>query len=135
MTEPEIESKVYTLLQYVGVEDAINLMPEELSGGMQRRVAIARTLAAEEPLMFLYDEPTSDLDPINALRIRKLILDLSGDKRGFIIVTHEMHDALKLADRFIFLKNGKILFDGAYEALLRSEVSDLKIFLDELNGD
>jgi phospholipid/cholesterol/gamma-HCH transport system ATP-binding protein len=135
MTEPEIESKVHTLLQYVGVEDAINLMPEELSGGMQRRVAIARTLAAEEPLMFLYDEPTSDLDPINALRIRKLIHDLNGDKRGFIIVTHEMHDALKLADRFLFLKNGKILFDGAYEALLRSEVSDLKVFLDELNGD
>jgi ABC-type multidrug transport system ATPase subunit len=46
-----------------------------------------------------------------------------------------MHDALKLADRFLFLKNGKILFDGAYEALLRSEVSDLKVFLDELNGD
>lgn len=135
LPEPEIESRVRTLLKYVGVEDALHLMPEELSGGMQRRVALARTLAAEEPQMFLYDEPTSDLDPINALRIRNLIQELTSNHRGFIIVTHEMHDALKLAERFIFLKDGKILFDGAYDALLRSEVSDLKIYLDELHGD
>lgn len=135
LSEPEIEARVLTLLKYVGVEDAMQLMPEELSGGMQRRVALARTLAAEEPQMFLYDEPTSDLDPINALRIRRLIHDLNGNQRGFIIVTHEMHDALKLAERFLFLKGGKILFDGTYDALLRSEVSDLKIFLDELHGD
>jgi phospholipid/cholesterol/gamma-HCH transport system ATP-binding protein len=135
LTEPEIESRVRTLLRYVGVEEALNMMPEELSGGMQRRVALARTLASEQPLMFLYDEPTSDLDPINALRIRNLIHDLNGNQRGFIIVTHEMHDALKLAERFIFLKGGYILFDGNYQALLRSDVSDLKVFLDELNRD
>jgi phospholipid/cholesterol/gamma-HCH transport system ATP-binding protein len=135
LSEPEIESRVRTLLKYVGVEEALHMMPEELSGGMQRRVALARTLAAEEPQMFLYDEPTSDLDPINAMRIRKLIKELTTNNRGFIIVTHEMHDALKLAERFIFLKGGKILFDGDYNALIRSEVSDLMIFLNELHGD
>jgi phospholipid/cholesterol/gamma-HCH transport system ATP-binding protein len=127
--EEEIDFKVRNLLSIVGVEHAIDLKPEELSGGMLRRVAIARSLAAQEPKMFLYDEPTSDLDPVSASKIRKLILDLAGTERGFIIVTHEILDALKLAKRFMFLKNGKILFDGTKEEMLHSDLSDLNIFL------
>lgn len=128
-TEEAIDNKVRELLSVVGVEDAIDMMPEELSGGMLRRVAIARSLAAQEPLMFLYDEPTSDLDPVSSTKIRTLILNLAVNDRGFIIVTHEISDALKLADRFMFLQNGKILFDGTKEELLTTNVPELKFFL------
>jgi len=83
MSEKEIDQKVRELLRKVGMEGAIDLMPEELSGGMQRRVAMVRSIAAYEPRMFLYDEPTSGLDPVNAHTICDLILDLSKDGRGF----------------------------------------------------
>jgi phospholipid/cholesterol/gamma-HCH transport system ATP-binding protein len=128
-TEEAIDLRVRELLSVVGVEEAINMMPEELSGGMLRRVAIARSLAAQEPRMILYDEPTSDLDPVSASKIRTLILNLARDDRGFIIVTHEIPDALKLARRFMFLKNGIILFDGTKDELLTTNSPELKYFL------
>src|SRR4030043_1608206 len=77
MSEDEIDKQVKELLRIVGLEEASELMPEELSGGMHRRVSIARSLAACKPRMFLYDEPTSGLDPINADNICRLILELS----------------------------------------------------------
>lgn len=135
MNEVQIDKSVRKLLGFVGVENAIDMMPEELSGGMQRRVAIARSLAVQEPLMFLYDEPTSDLDPLSAARIRHLILSLSTPERGFIIVTHEILDALKLAERFMFLKSGSILFDGNKEQLLHTQLNELRTFLDERNEE
>lgn len=133
MSEDEIDKKVKELLTLVGVRNAINLMPEELSGGMHRRVSIARSLAACNPKMFLYDEPTSGLDPVNSENICNLILDLSKDDRGFIVVTHKISDALRLAERFMFLKNGKFIFDGNKKELLNSDLYDIKIFLNELN--
>lgn len=133
MSEDEIDKKVKELLTLVGVKNAINLMPEELSGGMHRRVSIARSLAACNPKMFLYDEPTSGLDPVNSENICNLILDLSKDDRGFIVVTHKISDALRLAERFMFLKNGKFIFDGNKKELLNSDLYDIKIFLNELN--
>ncbi len=132
MSEEEIDLKVRELLMRVGVEHAIKFMPEELSGGMHRRVAIARSLAACEPKMFLYDEPTSGLDPVNADNICKLILDLSRDGKGFIIVTHKVFDALKVAQRFMFLQDGTVLFDGNREELLHSPLPDIQIFISEL---
>lgn len=133
MSEEEIDKRVKELLTLVGVKNAINLMPEELSGGMHRRVSIARSLAACNPKMFLYDEPTSGLDPVNSENICNLILDLSKDDRGFIVVTHKISDALRLAERFMFLKNGKFIFDGNKKELLNSDIYDIKIFLNELN--
>jgi phospholipid/cholesterol/gamma-HCH transport system ATP-binding protein len=129
MSEEEIDRRVRELLNVVAVDKAIDLMPEELSGGMLRRVAIARSLAAQNPKMFLYDEPTSDLDPVSASKIRKLILDLSDHARGFIIVTHEIMDAVKLADRFIFLMNGKIIFDGTKDEMMKNNSPELVAFL------
>ena len=117
------------------MEDAMDLMPEELSGGMHRRVAIVRSLAACEPKMFLYDEPTSGLDPVNAAKICKLIFDLSKDGRGFVIVTHKMMDAMKVADRFIFFKRGVVIFDGNEEDLLKTSVPEVLAFLSDLNFD
>ncbi len=138
-SEDEIDIKVRELLRTVGVEHALELMPDELSGGMHRRVAIARSLAAFEPRMFLYDEPTSGLDPVNADNICRLILELSKDgmaeeiKRGFMIVTHKVSDAMKVAERFIFIKDGMIVFDGNREGFLNADITDIRIFLSELN--
>jgi phospholipid/cholesterol/gamma-HCH transport system ATP-binding protein len=134
LSEEEIDSKVRELLRRMGLEEAIEMMTEELSGGMHRRVAIARSLAAFEPQMFLYDEPTSGLDPINADMICRLILDLSNDGRGLIIVTHKVFDAIKVAKRFLFLKNGGIIFDGAEEELMRTPVPEIKTFLSEIRS-
>jgi len=147
MSEDEIDKKVRELLRIVGVEEAIELMPEELSGGMHRRVAIARSLAASEPSMFLYDEPTSGLDPINADNICRLILKLStppspplskggieGGGTGFIIVTHKVFDAMKVADRFMFLHNGMMVFDGDRETLVHAPIPEIQLFIQELNS-
>jgi len=133
MPEDEIDRKVRELLRIVGVEHAMEFMPEQLSGGMHRRVSIARSLAACEPRMFLYDEPTSGLDPVNADNICKLITDLSKSGKGFIVVTHKVVDALKVANRFMFLKDGELVFDGDREKLLHSDIPDIQVFISELN--
>lgn len=135
MTEEEIDRKVRELLRRVGLEQAIGQMPEELSGGMHRRVAIMRSMAAFEPKMFLYDEATTGLDPVSADVICKLILEISQQGGGFIIVTHKMFDAFRLANRFMFLKGGRILFDGNKETLLGSDIPEIRIFLRELSID
>ncbi len=133
MTEEEIDRKVRELLRRVGLEQAIGHMPEELSGGMHRRVAIMRSMAAFQPKMFLYDEATTGLDPVSADVICKLILDISEQGGGFIIVTHKIFDAFRLANRFMFLKGGTIIFDGDRETLLGSTIPEIRIFLRELS--
>ena len=133
MTEEEIDRKVRELLGKVGLEHAMELMPEELSGGMHRRVAIMRSLAAFDPRMFLYDEATTGLDPVNADIICRLILDLAKGEKGFIIVTHKVFDALRLAERFMFLKNGLIMLDGNKEQLMQSSLPEIHVFLTELS--
>jgi phospholipid/cholesterol/gamma-HCH transport system ATP-binding protein len=124
---------VRELLKRVGLEQAIGQMPEELSGGMLRRVAIMRAMAAFEPKMFLYDEATTGLDPVSADVICKLILDLSRQGSGFIIVTHKMFDAFRLANRFMFLKGGTIVFDGDKGKMLHATIPEIEIFLRELS--
>ena len=135
-SEEEIENRVRELLKKLGIEKAINLMPEELSGGMQRRVAIARSLAQCEPKMMLYDEATTGLDPLTADNICNLIKDLSTgeppERKGFIIVTHKVADAAKVAERFMYLKHGNIAFDGDITALKKTEDLELRSFINEL---
>jgi len=131
LSEDGIEAEVRRLLASVGVEHAIELMPEELSGGMHRRVSLARSLALTTPRMFLYDEPTTGLDPVNADIICRLISDLSKTGRGMMAVTHKVSDALKIADRFMFLREGALVFDGAGEDLLGSGVPEIGIFVSE----
>lgn len=82
--------------------------------------------------MFLYDEPTTGLDPVNADNICKLILELAHDGRGFMIVTHKVADALKVAERFMFLKEGRILFDGNRDDLVETANPDIRLFIREL---
>lgn len=131
LSEEEIDRKVREILKVVDVEPAIDLMIDELSGGMHRRVAIARSLAACEPKVFLYDEPTTGLDPINADNICRLIVDLCKDGKGLITVTHKVSDAMKMAERFMFLKDGMILFDGEKEKLLHSTNDEIQRFISE----
>jgi phospholipid/cholesterol/gamma-HCH transport system ATP-binding protein len=131
MSEEEIDAKVRGLLARVGMENAMDLMPEELSGGMQRRVAIMRSLAAFEPEMFLYDEPTSGLDPVNADIIYKLMTELSEEGKGFIMVTHEVPAAARVSDRFLLLANGGLVFDGDKTELLHFPAPEIQFYLKE----
>lgn len=133
LPDSEIYKRVSELLELVGVHGAEELMPEELSGGMHRRVAIARALAVGKTKMFLYDEPTAGLDPINSERIISLIKDLADRENiGFMIITHVVYVAWQLCNRFIFLKNGEILFDGSKEELISTEIVDVREFIKEL---
>jgi phospholipid/cholesterol/gamma-HCH transport system ATP-binding protein len=136
LPEEEIEKQVRDILRRMDIEGAIGLMPEELSGGMQRRVAIARSLASCVPEMMLYDEPTTGLDPITADTICDLINELSAgdppERRGLIIVTHDVADAAKVAERFLYLEDGRIVFDGDLPTLKRTEDPGLKRFIKEI---
>ena len=137
LDESEIDKIVRELLGRVGLEEAIDLMPEQLSGGMQRRVAIARALAARKhPDMMLYDEPTTGIDPIAAENICGLIAELSSgrppSRKGLIIVTHEVAYAAHVAERFLYLKDGRIEFDGSLEALKGTENEELRRFIREI---
>ena len=131
MSEEEIDAKVRSLLARVGMEEAMDLMPEELSGGMQRRVAIMRSLAAFEPEMFLYDEPTSALDPVNADIIYKLMTELSDEGKGFVMVTHEVPAAARVSERFLLLEKGRLIFDGNRQNLLRLPVPEIQLYVKE----
>lgn len=132
----EAETVVRSLLRQVGIEDAIDLMPEELSGGMQRRAAIARSLAVCQPRMILYDEPTTGLDPITADTICDLINDLSvgtpEERTGLIIVTHDVPHAARVAERFLYLRGGRIAFDGDLKALKSAKDPEVRKFIREI---
>jgi phospholipid/cholesterol/gamma-HCH transport system ATP-binding protein len=109
LPEKPIREKVIQSLDIVGLEkDTLNKMPSNLSGGMKKRVAIARAIAIKPPIL-LYDEPTTGLDPIIADTINELILDLQKKlKVTSIVVTHDMTSALKVADRIGLLYQGRL---------------------------
>lgn len=134
-SEEEIDNRVMELLQRLGIEHTLYLMPEELSGGMQRRVAIARSLAAGNPRMMLYDEPTTGLDPLTAENICSLINELSrgepAERMGHISVTHKVTDAAKIAERFVYLKD-RITFDGNISELINTSDPEIRDFIYEL---
>ena len=138
LSEEQIQSRVDELLAKVELTEMRELMPADLSTGMKRAVAIARALAAE-PEAILYDEPTTMVDPLMALTIGDLILKLKRETGlTSIVVTHDMRLARKLADRLVFLVDGRVAFfgpvselDSAAEPIVREfieldEVSFLK---------
>jgi phospholipid/cholesterol/gamma-HCH transport system ATP-binding protein len=110
-----------TLLASVGLEKDLNKMPSDISGGMQKRVGLARALALD-PDILLFDEPTSGLDPITAAEIGELIVKLKKERNlTSIVVTHDVHGAKLFADRFVLLRQGKVAIDGAFEQLEQSQ--------------
>lgn len=129
LSKEQIYNNVYELLKKVDLQQAADLMPEHLSGGMKRRVAIARALSVFDACMYLYDEPTTGLDPVNADIIRNLIIRLAVNGKGFIVVTHEMFDAMCLAKRFMFLKDGEIVYDGDKEEFRNSKIPQIVEYL------
>jgi phospholipid/cholesterol/gamma-HCH transport system ATP-binding protein len=120
-TDEEIDHLVMQALSRVGLQEAVDKMPDELSGGMRKRVALARTLILE-PEIILYDEPTSALDPVTSKEIIRLILEMKS-KFGIssIITTHDMICARMTADRILILNKGKIGAEGSYDELEKSK--------------
>ncbi len=128
----EIEQRVITMLGFVGLEaeEVINMLPEQLSGGMQRRVAIGRALLSTEPKIMLYDEPTTGLDPQATSNIINLINKLHDERHiCSIMVTHQIADALAVGDRFVVVDEGEVAFDGSLEQLRDSQDQRVHSFL------
>src|SRR5580658_2837995 len=130
MSESERNDRVKTLLAEVGLgEDDFQKMPSDISGGMQKRVGLARALALE-PDILLLDEPTAGLDPISSSEIDELVLKLQAEHHmASIVVTHDLHSAKTIADRLALLDNGEVLIDGNYEQLQKSDIEFVKEFL------
>jgi len=134
LDEVQVYQVVDGLLEMVGVKEYRDQLPSELSTGMKRSVAIARALAAQ-PECILYDEPTTMVDPLMAQLLGDLIKKLKFQlKLTSIVVTHDMRLAQKLADRVVFLHEGKAIFFGTYRDMERSEHPVVQEFLklDEL---
>jgi phospholipid/cholesterol/gamma-HCH transport system ATP-binding protein len=133
--EPEgiVREKVRQKLAMVGLEEAEDKLPAELSGGMKKRVALARGLVTE-PEVLLYDEPTAGLDPKNVRRVIGLISALR-DRLGVtsIMVTHDLQSAVEIADRMALLKEGKIAAIAPADSFERSRSPEVRDFL-EGNG-
>lgn len=128
MTSSQIEEKIRTTLDMVSLEDAIDKMPSELSGGMKKRIGLARSIITDPELM-LYDEPTTGLDPITSKEISELILNLQKKlNMTSIAVTHDLMCAEIIADRAIFLKDAKVAYEGEIKDLIKSTDPFLRNF-------
>jgi phospholipid/cholesterol/gamma-HCH transport system ATP-binding protein len=129
LTDREIDEIVLTKLDMVGLAASSEQFPAELSGGMRKRVGLARAIA-NDPEVLLYDEPTTGLDPITADVINDLIVDLNLKlKVTSVSVTHDMASAFKIADRIIMLYEGRIEFDGTPEQVRSSDNRILRQFI------
>jgi phospholipid/cholesterol/gamma-HCH transport system ATP-binding protein len=129
--EPErIAARVTEVLGLVELDEVEQLMPASLSGGMRKRVALARAIALS-PRAILYDEPTTGLDPITANTINRLIRNLQ-KRLGVtsIVVTHDIHSAFTVGDRIAFLHQGRIHFDGTVKEAKHSTEPLLKTFIE-----
>jgi phospholipid/cholesterol/gamma-HCH transport system ATP-binding protein len=121
MTESELANRVKELLASVGMERDLKKMPSDISGGMQKRVGLARALALK-PGVLLLDEPTAGLDPITSGEIDELILKLQEEHHmASIVVTHDLQSAKTIADRIALLHQGKVLIEGAFEDIEKSD--------------
>jgi phospholipid/cholesterol/gamma-HCH transport system ATP-binding protein len=128
-SKEEISSLAIEALKFVGLEDSANLYPSELSGGMQRRVAIARTIVYK-PKIVLFDEPTTGLDPHTSRIIEDLIRNLREQTGALIlIVSHVFQTAFRLGESIIYLDNGKILFEGEPRDFVEFDNPFVKTFL------
>jgi len=128
LTEKQVQDKVHEVLENVDLVDSLNKMPSELSGGMRKRISLARTIAVD-PLIMLYDEPTTGLDPVTSDEISSLILDVQKKyKTSSIIITHDMKCAQKTANRMMMIKDGLIYKEGKAEEFMNSTDSYIRSF-------
>jgi polar amino acid transport system ATP-binding protein len=129
MAKPAARDLAHAVLQKVGLAEKIDAYPDQLSGGQQQRVAIARSLAMQ-PVLMLFDEITSALDPELVGEVLKVLEDMARDGMTMMLVTHEMGFARRVADRVVFMHHGKIWEQGpAAETLGRPSTPELETFL------
>ena len=131
LTEEEIVSKVASLLDMVGMPGTERMMPSELSGGMKKRVGLARALAMQPQFIF-YDEPTSGLDPVMTMTISRLIRKTQELGITSILITHDMESAFYAADRIAMLYKGKIVQAGTVAEIKNSENPIVRSFINGL---
>jgi phospholipid/cholesterol/gamma-HCH transport system ATP-binding protein len=129
MSEKDIRDRVRETLHLVGLDGIEDKDPAELSGGMRKRVALARAIALA-PRIILYDEPTTGLDPTNTEKINELIVDMD-EKLGVtsVVVTHDMRSAFKISDRIALLYQGKIVFAGTPREIESSNLPLVRQFI------
>jgi phospholipid/cholesterol/gamma-HCH transport system ATP-binding protein len=127
----EIEARVKEVLEGVGLMEAIDKMPSDLSGGMRKRVGLARTLIVKPEIM-LYDEPTTGLDPVTSREISQLILDMQKKyKTTSIIITHDMDCARITADRVLMMNDGEFIAEGTFNEMKRSDNELVRSYFNE----
>jgi phospholipid/cholesterol/gamma-HCH transport system ATP-binding protein len=130
LSQDQINGMVLEALESVGLEHTVDMMPEELSGGMSKRVALARTLILK-PEIILYDEPTTGLDPVTAKEISTLIVDIQKKfHTASIIISHDMHCVKVVSDRVALLDGGKCYWQGKFEEMEVSQDQVLKQFFE-----
>lgn len=128
ITQKEIDDKVTEVLENVGLSDALNKMPSQLSGGMRKRISLARTIIVD-PLIILYDEPTTGLDPVTSDEISSLIIDVQKKyKTSSIIITHDIECARSTANRVVLLHEGEVYKEGKIEEFEKSNDAFIKSF-------
>ena len=129
LSRAERGERVRHLLAEVGMEGALDKMPSDISGGMQKRVGLARALALEPEIMLL-DEPTAGLDPISSGEIDDLILKLQRERQmASIVVTHDLHSARTIANCLALLDQGNVVIEGTFEDLQQSNIVFVEDFL------
>lgn len=129
----EIAERVHAMLGFVGLEpdEVMDTLPDQLSGGMKRRVAIGRALLSTDPKVMLYDEPTTGLDPYATQNVLNLIEKLHREKSvSSIVVTHQIADAFAIANRFVVILKGEKVFDGSLDELRDTDSDGVKEFLE-----
>ncbi len=133
MAPDQLRQIIYEKLQTVGVEVALHKYPSELSGGMQKRVGIARALVLE-PKIILYDEPTSGLDPITSREIEDLMIELK-KRMGVtsLVITHSLQSARRISDRIAVLYQGQIVAFGRFDEIAQSEHPFVQEYLAAVN--
>ena len=119
--QQEIDTRIAEMLESVGLADSIDKMPSDLSGGMRKRIGLARTLIVK-PEIILYDEPTTGLDPITSREISELILEMQKKyQTTSLIITHEIACAKITADKVVIMKEGKYIEEGPFDELQKSK--------------
>ena len=133
LTNEEVNAKIIEALENVSLPDVIDKMPSELSGGMRKRVSLARTIIVD-PSIMLYDEPTTGLDPVTSDEISMLINDIQKKyKTSSIIITHDIECVRAVADRIIMLNEGKVYMEGTLAAFENSKDKLIQSFFKNKN--
>ncbi len=129
LSEAEIERIIIEKLSFVGLEDTIDYYPAQLSGGMKKRVAISRALASEPDYIF-FDEPTTGLDPVGVYNICHLMRRLQQEGKTTLMVTHDLVTAFAVSERFSFIHQAHLIFDGTKEEMMQSALPGIREFLE-----